>query len=229
MFAQACFVRILRGLTANHSICCIMEKRLYCFDFFIYQAITSRAADTVLQVEPWLNISTSCSLPEPWDSKPLARPNPDYITFRWNISRSVSHYVGIYSHKGFGNLTVYAEDNSSMFLLFGRFGKMHLQPTSDTHFAGYYVDKLWFFTGSDEHTNPIRMQFIIDKNTNVVTGVLFPVDFGGPLTLFQTDVYYDWNSASNSLCISGINAATYIPVLTYHMLLTVVAIVHFQV
>ena len=166
----------------------------------------------VLQEEPWLNVTTTCTLPEPWTRhRKQPQPNPDYIVLKWNISRMPQDYAGVYGHKGFGNLTVYIENNSSLFLLFGRFGKMHLQPISERKFSGYYVDKLWFFTGSDEHNVPIPMEFKVDQQTNVVTSVLFPVDFNGIPTLFQKNLDYDWKygereqTTSGSYCHSGIS------------------------
>lgn len=169
----------------------------------------------VLQEEPWLNTTTTCTLPEPWsNTTKQVHPNPDYIVFKWNISKNQHDYAGVYSHKGFGNITVYAENNSTLFLLFGRFGKMHLQPVSEAHFSGYYMEKLWYSTGSDEHNDPIKIEFNIDEHTNKVSGVLFPVDFGGPLTLFERDLNFDWTSGrkaastSNSDCASGIKSST---------------------
>ena len=158
----------------------------------------------VLREDPWLNITTTCTLPEPWARKTVEpQPNPDYITFKWNISRAPQDYAGVYGHKGFGNLTVYSENDSSLFLLFGRFGKMNLQPISDRQFSGYYVDKLWFFTGSDEHNVPITMEFNIDEQTDIVKSVLFPVDFNGVQTLFEKDLDYDWNYGEGEQTTSG--------------------------
>lgn len=181
------------------------------------KAVTSRAADFLLQEEPWLNMTTACTLPEPWSkSTKQMQPNPDYIVFKWNISRTPYDYVGLYSHKGFGNITLQVENNSSLFLLFGRFGKMHLQPVTDVHFSGYYMGKLWYFTGSDEHNDPIKMEFVIDKQINKVSGISFPVEFSGPLTLFQRNLKFDWISGrsikSTSDCSSGINSATRVSV-----------------
>ena len=189
--------------------------------YFFNQAVTSRAADTVLKLNPWLNESTSCSLPEPWVTKQPSHPNSDYIAFKWNISEKLKHYTGVYSHKGFGNITIYDENDESLFLLFGRFGKMRLQPISDKLFSGYYVDKLWFITGSDDHDEPIRMQFTTDEQSSDVTGVLFPVDFGGPLTLFTKNLHYDWLS-SNHICVQEINSATHFSSPVFCTLLTVI-------
>ena len=164
----------------------------------------------VLREEPWLNLTTTCTLPEPWTRKTVKlQPKPDYITFQWNISRSQQDYAGVYGHRGFGNLTVYSDNTSSLYMLFGRFGKMHLQPISDTRFSGYYVDKLWFFTASDEHNVPITMEFNIDMQTDSVKSVWFPVDFREVQTLFVKDLDFDWNygdgeqSTSDTYCRTG--------------------------
>lgn len=90
---------------------------------------------------------------------------------------------------------------------------MRLQPISETVIFGYYVEKLEYFTASDENYNPIRMKFTEDKLTNAVNGVLFPVSFAGPPTWFQKNLDYDWTSdryeptTSSSKCPSGINTA----------------------
>ncbi|XP_045203141.2 protein flp-like [Mercenaria mercenaria] len=152
--------------------------------------IAARASDLLLGLEPWLNLSTTCTSPAPWEEpspEQLAKPE---VTYTWNISRRYSDFIGIYGNMGFGSITVYVENEKNLMLKYGRFGKMKILPVSDDDFIGYYVDKLWFVTNCDGNINPISFTFV-SRSDNVVTGLLFPIDFHLNKTLFLKGSMYD--------------------------------------
>ncbi|KAL4230393.1 hypothetical protein ACF0H5_010775 [Mactra antiquata] len=153
--------------------------------------IASRISDFLLGKEPWLNSTSTCTFPAPWEEPPPDMIARDEIKkHTWNISSSKSTYVGLYGNMGFGKINVYSENGDSLVLEYGRFGKMELLPITEVQFIGHYVDKLWFITNSDGSTMPISIIFV-RNNLKEVTGLLFPVDFEMSKTLFTKGTMYD--------------------------------------
>ena len=141
------------------------------------------ASDILLEQTPWLNQTTSCTYPEPWTRRQRTDIARDDIEYRWNISAPMTSYEGVYCHPGFGNITVKLQNGSYLALYFGRFGEMRLQPATESIFYGFYVGRLWFITNSDDSNRPIEMTFIVTSSK--ISGLLFPVDFEQPKTLFS--------------------------------------------
>lgn len=164
------------------------------------KAIVSMAADILLGEDPWLNTTTACSYPAPWKNKIVSEFPPNHSTSEiWRIARSPHDYVGIYTNQAFGDIVVYVETGSVLFLLFGRFGKIKLYPVTELHFEGRYVGKLWFLTDSDDNFQPITIDFSFSPDGQV-EGVLFPVDSTFPKSLFLKDTE---NCTSGSMYITS--------------------------
>lgn len=146
----------------------------------------------ILGEDPWLNTSTSCTYPEPWETRGHVQEAEVVSPFVWNISRPRDHYHGTYSHMGFGNITVDSVDND-LVLMYGRFGKILLQPIYEEEFIGIYVGMLWFVTNSDGNVVMLPIDFIF--NDKQVNALLFPVDLRGNRTLFVKGG--NWEPARN--------------------------------
>ena len=164
------------------------------------------ASDILLDQTPWLNQTTACTYPAPWVERPDSELAQDDIKFVWNISTPLSAYEGVYRHPGFGNITIEIENGTYLVVYFGRFGKLRVQPITDTLFHGFYVDRLWFITNSDDNISQIEMEFVVSSE---ISELLFPVDFGQPKTSFLKGQHYkqiieDRSSAYTSVtCDSG--------------------------
>lgn len=184
--------------------------------YLSFQNIAIRASDLLLGLEPWLNLSTTCTSPAPWENP---RPNKiasQDVTYTWNITRVVSDFSGVFGNMGFGLIKVFVDNEKYLMLEYGRFGKMQLLPVTDEDFIGYYIDKLWFFTNSDGNINRVPIRFVSNKE-KVVTGLLFPIDFQLNRTLFQKGSMFDSKMNSSQLpnlantsvaCVSGPTSTT---------------------
>lgn len=96
-------------------------------------------SDILLQEDPWLNVSTICTFPEPWEEQPSAKnqteiemPADDYdatpcignyghriygdITINYFVNESLSFKL---NSVGFGNLTLLFSENSTFRIDFG--------------------------------------------------------------------------------------------------------------
>ena len=62
-------------------------------------------------MEPWLDVTTACTFPAPWVNA-TARQKPPGIVKDPVDQRPLTEYVGDYGHCGFGNFSVYLEDDS---------------------------------------------------------------------------------------------------------------------
>ncbi|KAK3590928.1 hypothetical protein CHS0354_032647 [Potamilus streckersoni] len=92
-------------------------------------------SDLYLNEEPWLNVSTICTFPEPWHEK---KPSTKRTPIDKNIQpiRANDSYVGVYNNKAYGDIKIHiSKDNQLMatygyanFLLFAK-------TTSDVFYA----------------------------------------------------------------------------------------------
>lgn len=146
------------------------------------QNIAAFASDIILGLEPWLNTSTVCTYPAPWEERNDVTQARDHLEIRWNLSRPMTDYEGLYDHPCFGHIIVGVEDNDRLQLEYGRFGKMVLVPMDEMNFLGYFVDKLWFVTNSDGNTAPFNVSF--DFQGDRVKEIRFPIDFSQKPTKF---------------------------------------------
>ena len=84
-------------------------------------------------MDPWLNVSTGCSFPDPWGNSSQVRDRQEYTTP--TQQRPSLQYVGIYEHLAFGNFTVYLS-NDSLHYNFGILlhGRLNPSETRDKFF-----------------------------------------------------------------------------------------------
>lgn len=182
---------------------------------FFFQSIAARVSDFLLEQEPWLNMSTTCTYPAPWEEPRHDRIATEFVTkYAWNITQERSSYVGKYGNKGFGEINIYVDKDDSLVLEYGRFGKMVLYPVSEEEFKGNYVDKLWFVTNSDGSVEPISVTFVFNLKREV-TGLLFPIDSGSDKTLFSKGATHNarnntpqqpYTLSTSQTCSSGMAA-----------------------
>jgi hypothetical protein len=145
------------------------------------KTILNKAADMLLELDPWLNDTTACSFPRPWGrTTPIQHPRDKIVPKpNWNISTQIDDYVGLYCNPAFGALKI-EQRNSELVVRYGRFGKMKLYPITETVFDLRYIDKLWFVTHSDNNITPIRITFNSDLNS-----LSYPIDRTYTNTIFK--------------------------------------------
>ncbi|KAL3887929.1 hypothetical protein ACJMK2_000314 [Sinanodonta woodiana] len=92
-------------------------------------------SDLYLHEEPWLNVSTICSFPEPWFEKKNSTPK---TTIDKNIQpfRANESYVGVYSNEAYGDIKIYIGENNQLMATYG-YARFLLFPkkTSDLFYA----------------------------------------------------------------------------------------------
>ncbi|CAH1268649.1 LACTB [Branchiostoma lanceolatum] len=72
----------------------------------VHRVLHYRVADMLLGLDPWLNTTTACSYPHPWDTRP-ADPLPAPPATSRDFPRDKRDYVGSYGNQVFGNLTIF--------------------------------------------------------------------------------------------------------------------------
>ncbi|KAH3781630.1 hypothetical protein DPMN_159530 [Dreissena polymorpha] len=163
------------------------------------------ASDLLLGEEPWLNTSTTCSFPAPWKElqhQSLAIEIPRY---KWNITRKMADYTGVYGHKGFGHIEIVVLDRNSLILRYGRFGKMKIFPQDEQVFYGYYVDELWFLTNADGRTDYMDIRFELTDGKVTALKLHIDLDSDQPnMTVFLKGGEYDSKALSKR---NGINTS----------------------
>jgi len=139
--------------------------------------IMHRAADLLLGEPAWLNDTTACTFPQPWESPEMTPHNNGNIVLKtiWTINKPMEAYVGIYGHPAFGNITVTIENATNLILYFGRFGKLFLNPVTENNFKALYLDSLWYVTQSDGAEPPLSIQFRFIQSS-VAEILSYPVD-----------------------------------------------------
>ncbi|KAK6173053.1 hypothetical protein SNE40_016587 [Patella caerulea] len=142
---------------------------------YALRALMSYASDMLLGEEPWLNDTTVCTFPAPWDVRvdvkepKISRDIASEIRLR--PSRDL---VGRYFHLGFGEIRVYFGKSGALVLHFGRFGTMVLHQENGLKFSGKYFGPLWFVTDSDDSFEPEKVRFV--RSGGKTTGLYFHVD-----------------------------------------------------
>ena len=82
--------------------------------------IGSYVMDIALSQEPWLNASTVCSFPEPWENK-TETVGPPIINRNLPFSRDPSKYEGTFGHRALGYLCIaFNKTNSQLQMRYGR-------------------------------------------------------------------------------------------------------------
>ena len=85
------------------------------------------ALDVLNGVEPWLNASTVCTYPQPWQPPPTY-PAPDINMTQGEPARKLIAYTGTYGQPVFGNITVYETANQTLKIQYGRIGNTSTSP-----------------------------------------------------------------------------------------------------
>ncbi|XP_070561636.1 uncharacterized protein [Ptychodera flava] len=112
------------------------------------QRIEAFASDLLLGEEPWLNTTTACTFPEPWQQSSaadldrivashkkvkMAHENESKklpAASKVQTSRPLEDYVGVYGHKALGNCSVWLEDGSeNLSYRYGEYAIGELIPT----------------------------------------------------------------------------------------------------
>ena len=85
------------------------------------------ALDVLNGEEPWLNASTVCTYPQPWQPPPDV-PVPDINMTIGEPARKLSAYTGTYKQPVFGKITVYKATNQTLKIQYGMLGDINLTP-----------------------------------------------------------------------------------------------------
>lgn len=93
-------------------------------------ALKAYTADLALGLEPWLNETTACTYPQPWAEADIDTSATVANTWNQNYwGRNVADFEGVYSHLGFGNVTITFNVSNGFFTLkHGRLGHGVLHP-----------------------------------------------------------------------------------------------------
>lgn len=104
--------------------------------YFYRMSLHSYLLDLYLEKSPWLNQTTICSFPEPWN------PNPDLFVETSSSheqhvpKRELSSYVGTYRHGAYGEVTVFHNKTIGKLMLTMGFASFNLEPDGgDTFIA----------------------------------------------------------------------------------------------
>ncbi|XP_070560063.1 uncharacterized protein [Ptychodera flava] len=106
-------------------------------DHAAMQRIEAFATDLLLGEEPWLNATTACTFPEPWQpSSEGNRKNEKQVNRIKNrkvhTTSPSDDYVGVYGHKALGNCTIWHEDGSeNLRYRYGEYGLGELIPSPE--------------------------------------------------------------------------------------------------
>lgn len=69
-------------------------------------------SDILLQEDPWLNVSTICTYPEPWEEQPAAKNETEKQTA--DHSFDITPCVGHYGHRVYGDVTIRELSNGNI-------------------------------------------------------------------------------------------------------------------
>lgn len=96
--------------------------------------------DLLLGEEPWLNLTTACTFPEPW--MPL-RVRSRKVHSEFSRSTDYEKYAGIYGNFVYGNITFKA-NSSALVLEYGQMGRWQMVPVGTDSFRGVGIGTIWF-------------------------------------------------------------------------------------
>ncbi|XP_041359174.1 uncharacterized protein LOC121375670 [Gigantopelta aegis] len=185
-------------------------------------AIMSYASDMLLGETSWLNKSTVCTFPGPWES-PFVSLELRHVKSAHIVPitvRPAEDYIGKYFHRAFGEIHVFMNGSNKLSLTFGRYGFLNISPKSETMFFGWYYGPLWFVTASDDSFTPVTIVFVKSNNSDIV-GLIFPVDEMYNDTYFQKDkpVDMDVSYKISGVCTNSSSASEQLK--TLYSILTV--------
>lgn len=203
---------------------------------YVTQEVGYYAADLLLGEQSWLNMTTACNFPLPYEKpgpeKPK-QPRPDQHDAHRKPVRPLADYTGIYGHLAFGNITISLGDSETapLRLHYGRFGEMVLKAVRHPNtFVATYVGPLWYVMGADDGSDPITVKFRPHPNDKAVLSYLdYPVAEDHPTT-FMRGLQLDdtTNTRPKDFCTSTASvgllfkhSCMYIYVLFFHVIFNI--------
>ena len=105
--------------------------------------------DTLLSYEPWINITTACTFPEPWGPPPRAKMYPGFFSDVFKRRRvtpdlPLSEYAGRFGNFGYGNITVvHNSTDETLDMFYGELGWWHLYCKRGDDFAAEGLGDVW--------------------------------------------------------------------------------------
>ena len=87
-------------------------------------------ADLMLGYKPWLNTSTICTFPEPWNKPDAQKPTPE-VRKDLTAHRKLEDYAGVFSNPAYGTLNISVNSISNLLVLHYGFGLFNLYPKSE--------------------------------------------------------------------------------------------------
>ncbi|CAH1777837.1 unnamed protein product [Owenia fusiformis] len=154
--------------------------------------ILNYASDLLLNQEPWLNQSTACTFPQPWEPPVPGNTSPVTTpTYRLDLELD-NEYNGNYSHPMFGDISVHStlhQGAVQLKLNFGRFGVFSLSRSADlsNSFKATFSGILSYLSTSDLKVPPLMLIFKDKNKAGKMTRLEFPVD-----QMIKTDFIRDF-------------------------------------
>ncbi|XP_077998698.1 uncharacterized protein LOC144451676 [Glandiceps talaboti] len=170
--------------------------------------IQTYAADLLLGKEPWLNTTTACTFPDPWESSKLvdSSDNKPKKTLPKELEHSASRndfknnkvvqstrpledFVGLYGHKALGNCSVYLHNETTLRAHYGQYGYGELIQTDfDEMFFDIELEgPMAWYVEYYKNEALILVQFA-SSDGDVVDELVFPFVPGMPVPVFRRDV-----------------------------------------
>lgn len=168
-------------------------------DSMAHRLVNLYIMDLLLGEEPWLNLTTACSFPEPWVNPSsmagllddemypdFSNPNyaKDYILgldkqLKRNkfdrIRPKVDDYVGMYGNFAYGNITVSKSEANVLILQYGAEGFWELEYLGIDHmFYAHGQGKIWTYSFSIMFRKSVANVDVIDQAI-LLNDLFFPV------------------------------------------------------
>ncbi|KAL3887928.1 hypothetical protein ACJMK2_000313 [Sinanodonta woodiana] len=129
--------------------------------------LNSYISDLYLHEEPWLNVSTICSFPEPWFEKKNSTPktaiDKNIQPFRANDS-----YVGVYSNEAYGDIKIHIGENNKLMATYGYASfLLFAKETKDD----FYAEGTGLFTALMDFTT---FRFVSNNSSDIINTLEIP-------------------------------------------------------
>ncbi|CAH1794242.1 unnamed protein product [Owenia fusiformis] len=115
----------------------------------IREVLQAYATDLMLGETPWLNETTACTFPAPWEPSNYDNGEVDDVSVvNYNSSRPLEEYTGLYGNYGYGNVSIVLNTTTqTLELIYGPKGRWLLHPTAmDDVFTGEGQEPFWYWT-----------------------------------------------------------------------------------
>ncbi|XP_002731344.1 uncharacterized protein LOC100376556 [Saccoglossus kowalevskii] len=166
--------------------------------------IQAYASDILLGEEPWLNTTTACTFPEPWEEKSI--PAEQYNIWggpsqansvlalsdlQLNATRPLGDYEGIYNHKALGNTTIYMDESATLRYNYGTYGIGELKRTGDEFIFMATLEGTMSWALDYHLSGLCPVSFFSSDGINI-DGFTFPYVQGVPTPMFKrVELDYD--------------------------------------